>query len=176
MTKKITYSISTTDKWADVEWFVNSNPQAMERLEKAVTAKDDMFDFFGITVKDLCMIIDGQRIPASMLPEGMTVGEYMMRRNSIVAGMEAFAAMLEKTNPPTTATQRMDETGLLDMTAEEGILLTCKNFYGLHSLEDAQKLTVYEYIIARKALYNERKVDYNRYVRLAAGNRGRMPS
>ena len=159
MGQKVSYSIKGNDKWSEVSWFFDAYPDRLGELAVRFTEKDESVDFFQWTVGDLCEIYD-HGIPKSRT-EGLTVAEFMALRNTVADKMKDLSTFLENTVPPSTESQRKAQSGTLDMSVEEAILLTCRNFYDLHSLEDAQKLTIYEYMIARKSVYNERRMAYN---------------
>ena len=159
MGQKVSYSIKGDDKWSEVSWFFDAYPDRLGELAVRFTEKDESVDFFQWTVGDLCEIYD-HGIPKART-DGLTVAEFMALRNTVADKMKDLSTFLENTVPPSTESQRKAQNGTLDMSVEEAILLTCRNFYDLHSLEDAQKLTIYEYMIARKSVYNERRMAYN---------------
>lgn len=166
MAATVSYSIKGNDKWEEVSWFFDAYPDRLGEVAAQFTEVDDTLDFFGWTVGDLCEIYD-HGIPKART-EGLTVEDFMTLRNTVTKKMEELSVFLENTVPPTTEGQRKAQGGTLDMSVEEAILLTCRNFYDLHSLEDAQKLTIYEYMIARKSVYNERRMAYNMEMASAA--------
>lgn len=158
---KVNYEIKATDKWCIIEPFFVMYPfaiaEADEKLSDAGSVKED---FYGLTVGDIIGAIEG-RIPAKLMREGVTVGEVCSLRQWLKEKLAELAVTLEATVPPDTPEQRRAASGLLDYSFEEAVLLTCQEFYGLHSLEDAQRLTMYEYLISRKKIYNERKFAIN---------------
>lgn len=159
MGRTMRYSVKAGDKWSEVSWFFNAYPDTYAKLVEKWPQTDGTFDFYAMSVRDLCEIYNGGM--PSRLVDGITVRNFVVLNNTIKEKMEEFANFLEKTLPPMTEDQKKAQGGLLDNSIEEAILLTCKQYYGLHSLEEAQKLTVYEYMIARKATYNERRYEYN---------------
>lgn len=154
------YSVNLSGKWADVAPFFESYPDAMEQVCARVGKADIHVE--SMTVKDLCEILDG-RTPGCITrqAERWTVKEMAEAVNGLRASLEGFRNFMERTTPPVTMSQRGMLAGVLEASAEEAVLLTCKEFYTLHGLEDAQNLSVYEYMIARKAIYNERRQAYN---------------
>lgn len=159
MGRTMRYSVKASDKWGDVAWFFSAYPDTYDKLVEKWPQTDGTFDFYALTVKDLCEIYGGS-VP-SKLVKNINARAYVVLNNTLKVKMEEFAAFLEKTLPPMTEDQKKAQGGLLDNGIEEAILLTCKQYYGLHSLEEAQRLTVYEFMIARKAIYNERRYEYN---------------
>lgn len=165
--------IDMTERYARVAPFFERYPKAADAVAETVDALPVTLE--GMTVKELCEAIDG-RVPESLATKYAmaTVGEWCAMRKGLVEAVGRFAGYLKRTTPPQTAEQKRLRNGLLEVTAEEAVLLTCKDFYGLHGLEEAQRLTVYEYMIARKAVYNEALQAYNAAMaaRAAAGRRG----
>lgn len=152
------YVVNSSDKWSDVSWFFSENADAWNMIRDA-WGSDKPYNLGELSVLDLCQVFE-HGYPLR-LADGVTVKEFVTMCTSVELAMKNFASFLESTIPPTTPDQRAAAVGTLDTSLEEAVLLTCKEFYGLHNLEDAQKLTVYEYMIARKSIFNERLVSYN---------------
>lgn len=152
--------IDINEKWSKVAPFFARYPQAVDIVAGRVGEKEVQLE--AMTVRDFCEAIDG-RVPERLKKEyaAATVGEWCAMQKGLVSSLKRLAGFMDKTTPPQTPEQKKMRTGLLEMSAEEAILLTCKDFYQLHGLEEAQKLTVYEYMIARKAVYNETLQAYN---------------
>lgn len=152
------YVVNSSDRWSDVAWFFEENADAWNMVRDAWKSETP-YNIGALTIMDLCQVFE-HGYPLR-LSEGVSVKEFVTMCTSIELAMKNFSTFLESTIPPTTPEQRAAAVGTLEMSLEEAVLLTCKEFYGLHNLEDAQKLTVYEYMIARKSIYNERLVSYN---------------
>lgn len=99
---------------------------------------------------------------------GCTVGDWCTVMLGVRKGLERFAKFMEETTPPVTVEQKRMAKGVLSGNIEESVLMTLKSCFSLHGLEDAQKLTVYEYMVARKEVYNEAVVNYNQSMAAAA--------
>ena len=167
------YSVDLDGMYADVAPFFEAYPSAMAQVCAKVGQSDVRIE--EMTVRDLCEVLDG-RIPQAVAGKaaGWTVREMAEALNGLRASIARLQNFMEKTTPPVTSSQRGMMAGVLEASAEEAVLLTCKDFYALHGLEDAQKLTVYEYMIARKAIYNERMQAYN--MEMDAARRRRHPA
>lgn len=154
--------VNLDQKWSEVAYFYTSNPNAMEEVMKHVEGKDKRFDLLAMTCGELCTLIDGG-VPESLrrMSDNCTLRQYCRLVRSIRDGVRGFMSFLEKTTPPQTPLQRQSATGLIEITMEESVLLTLKSFYNLHSLEDAQRMSVYEYMIARRSEYNRLAAEYN---------------
>jgi len=154
--------VNLREKWSRVAYYFNANPQAFDLLLEQVKGGLYGFSFYEMTCAELCYLLDNRFPPEwEKKYKDITVKQYCELTNSIKDGINGFEAFLSKTEPPMTPEQRNSMVGLLDTTIEEMILLQLKDFFSLHSLEDAQKLTVSEFMIARKATYNQRRADYN---------------
>ena len=159
------FNIKATDRWAHVSWFFDANPGAFELLKKKWESTDAV-SFGELTILDLCQICE--RGYPERFANVLTVKAFVKVCNSIEFQLNGFYKFLEDTVPPASQAAHSAAAGLLEMGLEESILLTCKSFYNLHSLEDAQKLTIYEYMIARKMQYNEKKFSYNMDMRVSS--------
>lgn len=163
----VTYSVKPTDGWIrdNVGLFFEAYPEAMAQLREAITDRSDI-DFNALTVKAVLEIVSGCPYPSELAVKrrNSTVYEWVCVMNTLRDGIQSFAKFLEATDPPVTLNHRKLSAGMKKGTMEEAVLWTLKNSYTLHGLEDAQNMTVYEYKIARKNLYNEAVYKYNEAV------------
>lgn len=159
--------VDLNQRWSEVAYYYTSNRAAMDALLEVVKERDKHFQLQSLTCGDLCVLLEGG-VPKSVaeMAANYTVRQYFQLVNAIRESVKAFGAFLERTNPPQTQTQRQAASGLLEITIEENVLLLLKSFYGLHSLEDAQRMSVYEYMIARRAEYNRQRAEYNMSTRI----------
>lgn len=168
MATKVKYSVNLSDRWEAVRLFFEAYPDAMAELRQYVTQRDGL-NFDTLTVKSLLEMVAGLT-PTELIARrnAATVEEWCAVMNDLEAGMADFVKFMERTTPPTTPQQLKIERGMLDANIEEAILWTLRGNYSLHGLEDAQKLTIYEYKIARKHAYNEAIAAYNQLNSVAA--------
>ena len=161
MPTKVKYSVKLSDRWEDVRLFFEEYPNAFAELREHVTQRDSI-NFDTLRVRSLLEMVAG-RTPTELIPRrnAATIEEWCAVMNALEDGMEDFVKFMEKTTPPVTPQQMRVERGMLDANIEEAILWTLRGNYSLHGLEDAQKLTIYEYKIARKHAYNEAIAAYN---------------
>lgn len=153
--------IDLGQRWAEVAYFYSKNPQALEKAMEAV-GENNKFNIQAMTVGQLVQLLDGgftDEIEAFL--SDCEVGEALGVVKSLRRQMNEFAEFMQRTTPPEGEEARMAKHGLVDVSTEEAILLTVMRFYGLHGLEEAQKMSVYEYIVARRDIYNERRIEYN---------------
>jgi hypothetical protein len=90
--------------------------------------------------------------------------------NSLRDGLAAFTDFLERTAPPLTAYAKKMSGGTIKGNIEESVLWTLRESFGLPSLEQAHNLTVYEYMVARKSVYNDAVVAYNKEMDIISRN------
>lgn len=157
--------MKSSEPWAKVAPFFECYPERMAALLERVTERSGVVLFDTLTVRTLLQLIGGQ-VPDELRPqrESATVGEWCAILNTLSDGLKAFTAFMEGTVPPQTLNQKRLGKGMMQGNTEEAVLWTLKNCYTLHGLEDAQKLTIYEYKIARKSQYNDAVVAYNQSV------------
>lgn len=155
--------VKLTQKWSEVAYFYNAHPDAFRALLQKVTGTLKNFDFFALSVGELCAIVDGG-FPQSLWNryENCDVRTFCKLTNSLREGVKQLMTFLENTTPPTTPQERKAANGLMQTTFEEEALGMLVEYFHLHSFEDAQKLSVYEFMMVRKTLYNRRKMEYNR--------------
>lgn len=169
---KVKYSVSPSDRWSDVSVFFDNYPQAFEQLRGNFGNSD--LDFFALSVRGMLEAASG-RIPSELSEKhkDRSVKEWCEMANSVKDGVSRFLDFLEKTQPPYTLKQKKMTNGILKSNLEEAVLMTLKCCFTLNSLEDATKLTVYEYMMARKEAYNDAVINYNMSVSdgIAAGVR-----
>lgn len=69
--------------------------------------------------------------------------------------VKTFADMLQKMQLPQTADESKAGQGLLQVTWGEGILVFLQQWFGLKSYKEAEKITMGELLIAKRAQYNQ---------------------
>lgn len=160
---KYRYSISLSEPWSVVSHWFAVHPEGVDRLLEHVTDRDDSVIFETLTVKSL-LEVSGGGFPSelSAKADGCTVEEYARMVNSLRDGLARFMDFLESTKPPETAYSKKMNAGTVSGNIEEAILWTLRQAYGLQNLEQAHALTVYEYMVARKSVYNDAVVAYNK--------------
>lgn len=63
--------------------------------------------------------------------------------------------LLEKLVLPETMDSKNASKGLVHLTFEESVYSFCREFFGLHSFNEADTLTMHEYLLARTIQYNK---------------------
>lgn len=71
--------------------------------------------------------------------------------------VEEFAAQLKSMILPQTSEEIQASEGLLKIGWDEGMLVFVREFFGLHSFKEAERITIGEILIAKRAAYNRDK-------------------
>lgn len=169
MGRVVTYSLDMGGKAYPSMLFLEAYPDAMEQAVSHVTADPVRWNFEEMTVKGMLEAVSG-KIPTEWRDKakGGTMADYCVMVASLKAGLDEFTRFMEATQPPVTIEQRKMASGILKGNLEEAVLWTLKTAFTLTGLEAAQQLTVYEYEVARKNIYNEAVVAYNQSMAAAA--------
>lgn len=170
MGRSVKYSVKAKELWSKVAPFFAAYPDALAQLLSNFRAKE--INFEGLTVKGMLEAVGGN-MPVELKRQlnGCTVKDWCETLLGVRAGLERFTRFMEETTPPVTMEQRRMSMGMKQGNIEECVLMTLKSCYSLHGLEDAQNLTVYEYMVARKEVYNEAVVNYNQSTAIASVRR-----
>lgn len=168
---KYNYNLSLSELWKTVKPWFEVNPQGLEVLLQHVTERDEAVNFETLTVKSL-LEVSGGGFPSelSAKADNCKVEEYARMVNSLREGLARFMDFLESTKPPVTAYSKKMSVGTMGGNIEEAILWTLREAYGLQNLEQAHALTVYEYMVARKSVYNDAVVAYNKEMDIVSRN------
>lgn len=71
--------------------------------------------------------------------------------------VEEFAATLKAMTLTQTAEEIQAAEGLLKISWDEAILVFVRDYFGLHSFKDAERITMGEILIAKRVTYNREK-------------------
>lgn len=170
MSRLVSYSVKLSEKWALVEPFFRMYPDALVQVrERCGTAA---IDFFGLSVRGLLQALNNE-VPTEWRDrfKDSTVRQWCEMLNTLQQGLQDFTKFMEKTQPPQTFEQQRMTMGTLKGNLEEAVLMTLKSCFALHDLESATKLTIYEYMMARKEVFNEATIAFNQYNSLNSGRR-----
>lgn len=72
-----------------------------------------------------------------------------------------FSTLLEALTLKPTAKEQTYSRGCKSVTFEEGVLLFCRRYFGLHGFKEAEALRVSDYVIAKKDDYNRSLIERN---------------
>lgn len=150
--------VTKKSKLRDFIGFINLFPTVLPEMRKQYPKKITGFDFFTLTIKELLEAMQGKypkRLTKGRIGYNAKVIKYLELINSFYSGIEILNEKIQETTPVMDIKSTAAAAALLEYSPEEAILLSVRDFYGIHNLENCQQLTLYEYIIARKAKYNE---------------------
>lgn len=141
-------------------------PELIQEAKKHVTEtiSVNVFDFFGMTITEFLRLQENvlpEKIEKILKKRKTTFFDYIKIVNTFEIGTKNFHAIIESTNPPRTAEEDAATSGLLEMSTEESMLSFLCEHFNLQSFEQAQNLTLYEYISARKISFNNVKYQKN---------------
>jgi hypothetical protein len=168
---KYRYDLSLSEPWSVVSPWFSVHPEGIDKLLEHVTERDGSVVFETLTVKSMLEVAGGG-VPSELSSKiaSCTVRGFASMLNSLRDGLSRFVDFLESTKPPVTAYSEKMSVGTLKGNIEEAILWTLRQAYGLQSLEQAHSLTVYEYMVARKSVYNDAVVAYNKEMDIISRN------
>ena len=66
---------------------------------------------------------------------------------------KGFAEILKKLQVPQTPEEQQAQNGLPKMTMQENMLVFARSYFGLHSFDDAEKVTMAEFLMAKHDTY-----------------------
>mgnify|MGYP007115381587 FL=1 len=166
---KYNFQFRLSQPWKEVEAVFACNPDAFGRLMAKITKRDPSVQLETMTVKSMLEAVGGG-VPSELRARyaDATVVEWCAMVNSLRDALQAFTEFLERTVPPVTAYSKKMSSGTLKGNIEEAVLWTLRESFGLQSLEQAHNLTVYEYMVARKSVYNDAVVAYNKDMDMAS--------
>lgn len=170
MSRLVSYSVKLSEKWALVEPFFRMYPDALQQVRSRCSTAD--IDFFGLSVRGLLQTINNE-VPTewkNRFKDG-TVRQWCEMLNTLQDGLQEFTKFMERTQPPQSIEQQRMTRGTLKGNLEEAVLMTLKSCFALHDLESATKLTIYEYMMARKEVFNEATIAFNQYNNISSGRR-----
>lgn len=174
MKRTIKYKVGKNDNFGSVRPFFEAYPEAVEQLLRQVPKRAQDVNFEALSVKSLLELLSG-RMPTELdgrLNEG-TVEQFGQVLNALRDGVAVFEEFMERTTPPKTPESVKMGKGQVPQGLEEAVLWTLRTAFSLHGFEDAHKLTIYEYMVARKNIYNEAIVAYNQSMAAGAAARRR---
>lgn len=102
------------------------------------------------------------------LKEPTVLQVYWMKR--FEKFVEDFAGQLKALTIAQSTDEQRASVGLLELSWAEATLVFLQNYFGLHNFKDAERITIGEILIAKRAAYNRDKFHRN----LAAINNQKM--
>ena len=141
-------------------------PDILEKSKAKITeiVPRETFDFFAMTVEEFLRLQENElpkKVNKLLKKRSFTFFEYVKILNTFEQGAKSFQQILEDTTIEQTAEEKAANAGLIDISPEESMLTFLIDFYKLKSMEEAQKVSLYEYITARKISFNNAKFQKN---------------
>lgn len=134
-------------------------PNLLDALREKITDELPIqeFDYFGMNISDFLRLTEKQfpaKIQKKLKSRFLTVEKYIHILNTFENGNKRFEQSVEETTVEKTAAEKEAENGLLPLTVEESMLNFMVESFHLQGWEAAQKMTLYEFISARKKSFN----------------------
>lgn len=132
----------------------------MGRVRKAAV-RDKYGDagFYGMTVGDFTTVLSGDVRPL-LQSGGRTVFD-TCRVEAFREWVDELSDTLKRLTPPPTAESVKLNAGTIPSEFVESVYLFCRSYFNLGSFEQADRLKVSEFVLAKKDDYNHAVVDRN---------------
>lgn len=132
----------------------------MGRVRKAAV-RDKYGDagFYGMTVGDFTTVLAGDVRPL-LQSGGRTVFD-TCRVEAFREWVDELSDTLKRLTPPPTAESVKLNAGTIPSEFVESVYLFCRSYFSLDSFEQADRLKVSEFVLAKKDDYNHAVVDRN---------------
>lgn len=150
--------ITSKTKWTDVAPLL---PFLTDESKKALreAAVQQYGDYWTLTIDQLFDLMGGDYSHVGDLREPTALqAEWLEGLKDFI---ETLTKLLEKYTPPVQPEAKRASAGCLPMTMQESVLVFCRSYFGLPSFEAVGKLTIAEFLLARKDNYNNRLAQYN---------------
>ncbi len=142
----------------------------MERLRRrAVEDKYGEAGFAAMTVGELTTVLGGDPRPLYQ-SGGRTVFDWC-RVEAFQSWVDEFSATLKRMTLPSTPDSVRLSAGVMPSEFVESVYIFCRGYFNLKSYEEADRLKVSEYLLARKDDYNRQVVDRNVAASMKGGKR-----
>lgn len=142
--------------WRDLAPFLTD--KIMAELKEKITDSAFFLDFWNMKCGHFVAVFEGgtpQPIIEVLEKPTLTVFEAVKFLNGFDEFVKDFFEALEKLNIVLSADEIQASKNLIEISATEGILLFNQMFFGLHDFGSAEKITLIEYLIARRKTYND---------------------
>ena len=142
----------------------------MGRVRKAAV-RDKYGDagFYGMTVGDFTTVLAGDVRPL-LQSGGRTVFD-TCRVEAFKEWVDELSDTLKRLTPPPTAESVKLNAGTIPSEFVESVYLFCRSYFNLGSFEQADRLKVSEFVLAKKDDYNHAVVDRNVSAMMKGGNK-----
>ena len=152
--------ITEQTKWQDVHLLLTA--ENLEVIRKKV-ADVFSFDFYSMTIGDFAELQRGilpRFLREKVEDKNLTVFDYCKINNGIEKFYKDFAALLKNFEVPQSHKERTAAAALPEMNIIEAILCFANRFFSHPDFGTTENLTLYDYILARKSDFMQRKFEY----------------
>ena len=141
-------------------------PEIIEKAKEQITdvINSSIFDFFGMSIYDFLRLQENiipEKVSKYLSKRKTTFFDYIKIVNAFEQGSKTFEQMVSDTIIAADADEEAARSGLLNLTTEEAMLTALKEFYPYKTLEELQKVTLYEYVTSRRIAFNNSKFQKN---------------
>lgn len=166
ITQKVQIRFDSRTRLRDMQPMMIAFPEFLAGAREKVTEGIDarVFDFFGMTVAEFLQLQENivpERVQKHLNKRKATFYDYLKIQNTFDIGARSLEKILTDTIIPADSKDEMARVGLIDLTTEEAMLTFLRDYFNLQNLEQAQGLTLYEYVTARKVTFNNAKFQKN---------------
>lgn len=160
--------LASDTKWADFFQFADTmaEGEAQRIGEAAAKARFGDGGFFDMTLGDF-MRASGGDLTALWTDNGESVFD-VYASEAFAAFIESLTDTLRKMTLQPTAEDKAMARGTLEMTFNEDIYYTCRGYFALRSFGEVDALRVYDYIMAKKDMYNQAVIQRNQLAKMKA--------
>ena len=141
-------------------------PEIIEKAKAEIKGviPHSIFDFFGMTISEFLRLQENiipEKVSKYLSKRKTTFFDYIRIVNAFEQGSKTFEQMVTDTILHADADEEAAKAGLLELTTEEAMLTALKEFYPYKTLEELQKVTLYEYVTSRRIAFNNAKFQKN---------------
>ncbi len=162
-----TLTIKEDTTLGDLQRFANMDDTLLTRLIDKLPDMAAPFDFWALSVGDFCKLSDNRitEVFPELLDDSTRVFRAVNIMRHVRKSFSDFEALLGRY-------QISDGVkNAVEFSTEEAMLLSLVKYYHLHGLEEAQRLTLYEYVLMVKDNWNEYQIQKREMAKHGAGRR-----
>ena len=147
--------ITRGTKWVEFAPFVNEERIALLRERITDSA---IFDFWGLSIGEFSPMLNGglpKELDAQIKRDGITVHEVIEITNAAEGFLKEFEKVLSSLELDSTADEKEAHSYMPDFAPIESMLIFTQKYFNLKSFGEAEKISVLEYLLAKKATYSD---------------------
>ena len=147
--------IDNKTKMKDFIYFATD--ERMLEIRKQLGTDCD-FDFWDLTIGEFSAIFDNkipEPIQKRIEDDNITVFEVAKLQNGFIEFLDKFKEIEKTLEIQKDGDEVRALSSCVELTPVENMLIFCQKYFGHKDFGQSEKITLLEYIIARKAQYNE---------------------